>query len=311
MAMLISCLLLFIIFSMGNTEDRCPATWTQYGLRCYKFISHPTNWITAQRNCQSLGANLASVHNKLENKFLLSLLPSPSTRTWIGANDAVQGGHWLWSDGSVFLYTHWCSGEPSIQRPENCLEINFTSDRCWNNEPCSHSLSYICVKDLSDCLADPQFIMPMLKSCLLLFIIFSMGNTEDAVSLSRRCPATWMKFGLRCFKYFSHSATWITAERNCQSLGANLASVRNRLENDFLLSLLPSSTRTWIGGHDAIQEGHWLWSDGSVFLYSHWCTGQPDNLGVENCLEINFTSNRCWNDAFCTTSLSYICVKDL
>ncbi|XP_056109137.1 galactose-specific lectin nattectin-like isoform X2 [Rhinichthys klamathensis goyatoka] len=151
--------------------------------------------------------------------------------------------------------------------------------------------------------------MAMLKICLLLFIIFSMGNAE--VGLSRRCPATWIKYGLRCFKFISHPTNWITAERNCQGHGANLASVRNNLENNFLLSLLPSSTRTWVGGHDAVEEGHWLWSDGTVFLHTHWCTRQPDNLRGENCLEINFSSDRCWNDAPCSTSLSYICVKNL
>ncbi|XP_039522302.1 ladderlectin-like isoform X2 [Pimephales promelas] len=160
--------------------------------------------------------------------------------------------------------------------------------------------------------------MAMLKSCLLLFIIFSMGNAEvnvngqDAVGLSRRCPATWTKYGLRCFKFFSHPTNWITAERNCQSIGANLASVSNKLENGFLLSLLPSpSTRTWVGAHDAVQEGRWLWSDGSVFLFTHWCSNEPNSSGVENCLEINFTSNRCWNDLSCSNKLSYICVKDL
>ncbi|XP_056109143.1 ladderlectin-like [Rhinichthys klamathensis goyatoka] len=150
MAMLKSCLLLFIIFSMGDTHDRrCPATWMKLGLRCFKYFSHPTKWITAERNCHSHGANLASVRNKLEHDFLMSLLPSPSTRSWIGGHDAVHDGHWLWSDGTVFLYSHWCSGEPNnIGVPEDCLEINLYSDRCWNDMPCSYSMSYICAKDV-------------------------------------------------------------------------------------------------------------------------------------------------------------------
>ncbi|XP_077081591.1 ladderlectin-like isoform X1 [Siphateles boraxobius] len=167
-----------------------------------------------------------------------------------------------------------------------------------------------------------MFIMAILKSFLLLFIIFSMGNTEvnvirnvnglDAVDLARKCPATWKQFGLRCYKYFSHSTNWITAEKNCQSLGANLASVRNKLENNFLLSLLPSSTRAWIGGHDAVEDGHWLWSDGTVFLYTNWCAGLPNNYQrPENCLEINYSSDRSWNDRPCSDSIPYICVKDL
>ncbi|XP_056109125.1 ladderlectin-like [Rhinichthys klamathensis goyatoka] len=167
--------------------------------------------------------------------------------------------------------------------------------------------------------------MAMLKSCLLLFIIFSMGKAEVTftrdvngldgldgldVDLARRCPATWIKFRLRCYKFFSHPARWITAQRNCQSLGANLASVHKKRENDFLLRLSPSST--WIGANDAVQDGHWMWSDGTVFLYSHWCAGEPNNAnGVENCLEMNFSSKRCWNDIGCFHSRPYICAKDL
>ncbi|KAK9962411.1 hypothetical protein ABG768_007780 [Culter alburnus] len=153
MAMLRSFLLLFIIFSMGNAQGdlakKCPNGWAIFGLRCYKYISQPANWIRAERNCQSLGANLASVHNKLENNFLLSLLPTPSTRSWVGAHDGVQDGQWLWSDGTVFGYTNWCSGEPNNhQQPENCLEINFSTNRCWNDARCSDSMSFICAKDL-------------------------------------------------------------------------------------------------------------------------------------------------------------------
>ncbi|XP_048036666.1 galactose-specific lectin nattectin-like [Megalobrama amblycephala] len=149
MAMLRSFLLLFVIFSMGNAAVRpsCPFGWTNFGYRCYKHISQMADWIRAERNCQSLGANLASVRNKLENNFLLSLLPSSATRCWVGAHEGVQGGEWMWTDGAAFLYTNWCPGEPNnSQQPETCLELNFPNGRCWNDAPCSISKSYFCAK---------------------------------------------------------------------------------------------------------------------------------------------------------------------
>ncbi|XP_016141947.1 galactose-specific lectin nattectin-like [Sinocyclocheilus grahami] len=104
---------------------------------------------------------------------------------------------------------------------------------------------------------------------------------------------------------------WITAERNCQSFDANLASVHNKIEQDLLLSLLPSSsTRCWIGAHDGEQEGQWVWSDGTPYDFTYWGSGEPNNLGTENCGELNWSSNR-WNDSPCSTSLGYICAKDL
>ncbi|XP_048017264.1 ladderlectin-like [Megalobrama amblycephala] len=153
--------------------------------------------------------------------------------------------------------------------------------------------------------------MAMLRSLMLLFLIFSMGKAE--VDLVMKCPAGWSSFGLRCFKYFPQSVYWITAERNCQSLGAHLASVHNKPENDFLLGLLPSSsTQTWSGAHDGEQDAQWLWTDGTVIDYTNWCSGEPNNFGgPENCVEINWTSGRCWNDARCSTQMGYICVTDV
>ncbi|XP_048038613.1 type-2 ice-structuring protein-like isoform X2 [Megalobrama amblycephala] len=102
-------------------------------------------------------------------------------------------------------------------------------------------------------------------------------------------------------------------ERKCQSHEANLVSVHNKLENEFVRSLLPSSTPTWAGAHDGEQDGQWLWTDGTGFEFTNWCSGEPNNYqrNPESCLEINRGSNRCWNDEICTESRHYVCVKNL
>ncbi|XP_067219590.1 ladderlectin-like [Chanodichthys erythropterus] len=153
MAMLRGLLLLFVIICMGNAnvnlDEKCPFGWKNFGVRCYKYFSQSVDWITAERNCLSLDANLASVHHKPENDFLQSLLPSSSTRSWIGAHDGIKDGQWLWSDGSEYDFTNWCSSEPNNSGgPENCLEINFSTNRCWNDKACSEKFTYICAKDL-------------------------------------------------------------------------------------------------------------------------------------------------------------------
>ncbi|XP_058635365.1 type-2 ice-structuring protein-like isoform X2 [Onychostoma macrolepis] len=155
--------------------------------------------------------------------------------------------------------------------------------------------------------------MAMLGS-LLLFIMFSMGNTEDLpypVGIDKNCHYGWTPFGDRCYKFFSQSISWIAAERKCIDQHANLASVHSELENDFLLSLVPSSKRCWFGVHDGVQEGAWLWSDGTPYDYTNWCADEPNNINVENCGEISWTSDRCWNDAGCSASVGYVCAKDL
>ncbi|XP_067306937.1 type-2 ice-structuring protein-like [Pseudorasbora parva] len=148
MAMLRSFLLLFVIFSMGNAGKVCPCGWTKFGLRCYKFFPQTLNWVAAQRNCQSFGANLASVHSRAENNFLLGLLPYRSTYTWIGGHDGEIEGQWLWTDRTAYDFTSWCVTEPNNQNVENCLLISWTANYCWNDMPCSSLMASICVADL-------------------------------------------------------------------------------------------------------------------------------------------------------------------
>ncbi|RXN28931.1 galactose-specific lectin nattectin-like protein [Labeo rohita] len=177
----------------------------------------------------------------------------PGKVNWITAED----GEWMWSDGTPYDYTNWCSVEPNVGGSENCMEINWTINHCWNDRACFESLGYAC--------ATAIFIMAVLRSLLLLFIAFSMGNAGVD-----KCPYGWKNFGVRCYKFFQETVNWITAE-----------------------------------------EKQWLWSDGTAYDYTNWCHGEPNGGGSENCVEINWTSNYCWNDKSCSSSLSYVCATDL
>lgn len=38
-----------------------------------------------------------------------------------------------------------------------------------------------------------------------------------------------------------------------------------------------------------LQEGVWVWTDGTAFDYTYWFAGQPDNSnGIEDCLSMNY-----------------------
>ncbi|XP_067265035.1 galactose-specific lectin nattectin-like [Chanodichthys erythropterus] len=140
---------------------------------------------------------------------------------------------------------------------------------------------------------------------LLLFTTFSQGDAADD-----GCPPGWSAFGRKCAKFFSQRLDWMAAEKYCQTFGGNLASVHSKSENDLLLNMVLGTTRTYIGGHDAVKEGQWMWTDGSAFDYNNWCSGQPDNLNAENTLEINL-GNHCWNDNEKQVPLAFICARSL
>ncbi|XP_030609905.1 ladderlectin-like [Archocentrus centrarchus] len=127
----------------------CPPGWTQYCNRCFYYVSQTMIWGDAQRNCQSMKANLASVHSLEEYQVIQKVISDASKasgRTWIGGTDGQKEGYWFWIDGTRLTYTNWCLGEPNnVSGKESCMEMNFSGKKCMNDESCSSRFPSVCV----------------------------------------------------------------------------------------------------------------------------------------------------------------------
>ncbi|KAK2863331.1 hypothetical protein Q5P01_002864 [Channa striata] len=132
-------------------------------------------------------------------------------------------------------------------------------------------------------------------------------------SRSTSCPRGWSRYNNRCFLYVPRAMTWAQAERNCQSMGANLASVHKAEEYHWVQRMISdhvhASPRTWFGGSDGEEEGVWFWSDGTPFSFSYWCRGEPNNQSSQQCLQVNFGDGKCWDDVQCYYNLPSVCAK--
>ncbi|XP_039674357.1 ladderlectin-like isoform X2 [Perca fluviatilis] len=126
------------------------------------------------------------------------------------------------------------------------------------------------------------------------------------------CPLGWTQFGSRCFNYYIQTKTWSDAEAFCISAGGNLASIHSDAEHVFIKNQIfqGAQTTAWIGGFDAVKVFTWFWSDGSKFDYASWNAGEPNNLGGENCLTMNWGGAN-WNDLACANKLSFVCSINL
>lgn len=146
--------------------------------------------------------------------------------------------------------------------------------------------------------------------------LFTPTGGSHVVKRATSCPSGWIPFNGRCYLYVAQSMIWALAERNCHSLGGNLASVQNSKEFGVIHIMSTSSITqnqvvAWIGGSDAQQESLWFWSDGTPFHFTQWCNGQPDNAGGrQNCLGFTFRDQRCWDDFACDAQLPSICVRE-
>uniref|UniRef100_A0A3B5QTS6 Galactose-specific lectin nattectin-like n=1 Tax=Xiphophorus maculatus TaxID=8083 RepID=A0A3B5QTS6_XIPMA len=93
---------------------------------------------------------------------------------------------------------------------------------------------------------------------VLMFLCALTALSQAAATndlLRSSCPAGWSHFNHRCFIYIPRNMTWATAQRNCVSLQATLASIQNFQEYHFIQRLITTashgSPETWIGGSDA------------------------------------------------------------
>ncbi|XP_047436298.1 ladderlectin-like [Mugil cephalus] len=150
----IVCVVMTLIGADAKIIKRCTHCpgWSEYNGRCFIFIPTPMTWARAERNCQSLGGNLASVHDVFEYQAIQKVIWSSThayPETWIGGSDAEEDGLWLWSDGTPFHYSNWCDGEPNnYQGPQNCIKINFRASKCWDDLKCVEPRPSVCSKKI-------------------------------------------------------------------------------------------------------------------------------------------------------------------
>ncbi len=109
-----------------------------------------------------------------------------------------------------------------------------------------------------------------------------------------------------CYLYFDGSASWATAESNCQALGFSLASTHAAFDHPVFAAIAAQAlSDLWIGFNDETSEGTFVWSDGTPANFSDWAPGEPNNAGNEDCAVLTTAST--WNDTSCYNFYGYIC----
>jgi hypothetical protein len=110
-----------------------------------------------------------------------------------------------------------------------------------------------------------------------------------------------------CYTPFSFSATWTEARDFCEEYGGYLVSIRDAKENAFIRDLATSQCDTndfFIGLTDEIEEGTFVWTDGSPLNYTNWQQGEPSNSNDEDYVEMWSTGT--WNDQGVNVSRSCV-----
>ena len=142
---------------------------------------------------------------------------------------------------------------------------------------------------------------------------YQQPNNDGSCFFSVLCPRGWLSsFHGGCFKVHYNPLNWTSAKSACEALGSSLAVLSSKAKlREFpqLLNSTGASTRLWIGLYrDPKNERRWLWVDGSTAYFTFWHTGEPNNLGNEDCVEFRMKSGKWkWNDEACGHHRPYIC----
>ncbi|XP_054636827.1 type-2 ice-structuring protein-like [Dunckerocampus dactyliophorus] len=148
-AALLACAMVALTGADGHIQSNstCPGNWTDLGERCFRFVPKHMIWTTAQAHCQSMGANLASIHNVIEVE-LIHRMAGNDTAVWTGGSSCQQKNVWLWCDGTTLDFTYWCPGHPKEDPESCCLYISPKDGKCWEEFACNNLLPSVCVMNL-------------------------------------------------------------------------------------------------------------------------------------------------------------------
>ncbi|XP_055006716.1 C-type lectin domain family 4 member M-like [Boleophthalmus pectinirostris] len=116
----------------------------------------------------------------------------------------------------------------------------------------------------------------------------------------------WLYFKGSFYHYCDKERSWEDSRSFCQEQGADLISINNEEEQNFLRVY---GGRRWIGLSDRETEGVWEWVDGSSLTLSSWMPGEPNDANdAEDCGEILiFVNESKLNDIPCNKRQSCLC----
>jgi len=111
----------------------------------FEVASTPLSWTDHQAAAEAQDCNLASILNEEEDNEVLQMIrDDPDVADvefiWVGGKLRSNGtlaesgaANWEWSDGSLWSYENWLSGEPNNYEGQNETLLNVRSAAGWND----------------------------------------------------------------------------------------------------------------------------------------------------------------------------------
>uniref|UniRef100_A0A8C2WNX0 C-type lectin domain-containing protein n=1 Tax=Cyclopterus lumpus TaxID=8103 RepID=A0A8C2WNX0_CYCLU len=137
-------------------DGKCLPFWILYGRYCYYVYNGQKgfSWPDSRHYCQTVKADLASLHSRAEVEFIrnLNYTKYHNVDVFLFLFQLYLG--WGWTDGTALGFLNWSPGEPNTAfhpgevGEESCVEMY--PDGRWNDNNCLQKRGFACrqCKDL-------------------------------------------------------------------------------------------------------------------------------------------------------------------
>ncbi|KAL0965897.1 hypothetical protein UPYG_G00287390 [Umbra pygmaea] len=276
----------------------CTQGWDAYGYSCYWMEETPRAWSDAKAFCEQQNSKLLHIGDIYEQSHFTVKLAGYTGLWWIGlrAHGESGGVDYIWDNGAPLTFTHWDRNQPD-SHAGTCVGMTTSpTGGFWDDKSCTDAYPFVCE------VPRPDITPP---------------TPAPTPPISQGCADGWTAEShfRNCYKLFtvdfSKKKSWPSAREDCISRGADLVSIHNMEEENFLSMYTKGKTK-WIGlKHDPINGGY-HWSDGTPVSHTNWGGGEPNNHeGREDCVQMESNSagtSSWWNDMNCDAHEDWICM---
>jgi hypothetical protein len=169
-----------------------------------------------------------------------------------------------------------------------------------------------------DCVPDDPAIHPDAPEVCEDGIDQDCDGLDEGCCVSPKPDCDALVYETSCYLFCRDSKDWEDARDFCFADGGHLLTVNDADEEawaDATVDVLDVmhgivGSYWWIGFNDRAVEGVWEWVDGTPVSYTDWYAGEPNNVGNEDCAQIDqFDPFLGWNDQSCAAINRYICER--
>ncbi|XP_042191987.1 lymphocyte antigen 75 isoform X3 [Callorhinchus milii] len=267
----------------------CTDDWIPFGDNCYNLVKpRLLTWEKASQYCSSLGGNLPTIANSLEQDFITSKLPGLQQALWLGLQISKKDSRYKWVTGRPVTYTNWI---PLYDTFPNLIDIDFFEfpfeKQCtlMQNNP---KTPFVGKWNRTNC---------EIKQHVVLCQKYREHFANDSANQPFNDTLSFLN---HTYMIIKRNMTWEDALLECQKNGKELVSITETYHQAFLTTVVNTlGYPVWIGLYSQDDGLHFRWSDGRHVTHSHWSKG--DSEPTDDCVYMD--TNGFWKTLGCESPL--------